>query len=49
MPLVSMSKRSRLPENIAAMDISFSAGEMKLLNDTFAAGAILGSTYLQRQ
>lgn len=48
MPLVSMSKRSRLPENAAAMDIRFSAEEMQLLNDTFAVGAILGSTYLQR-
>lgn len=48
MPLVSMSKRSRLPENIAAMDITFSSDEMQLLNDTFAVGAILGGTYLQR-
>lgn len=48
MPLVSMSKRTRLPENMAAMAISFSLEEMKLLNDTFAVGAILGSTYLQR-
>jgi aryl-alcohol dehydrogenase-like predicted oxidoreductase len=48
MPLVSMSKRTRLPENMAAMGISFSAEEMKILNDTFAVGAILGSTYLQR-
>jgi aryl-alcohol dehydrogenase-like predicted oxidoreductase len=48
MPLVSMSKRSRLPENMAAIDIRFSAEEMKLLNDTFAVGAILGGTYLQR-
>jgi len=45
---VSMSKRSRLPENMAAMTISFSAEEMSLLNDTFAVGAILGGTYLQR-
>ncbi|OCX54345.1 aldo/keto reductase [Mucilaginibacter sp. PPCGB 2223] len=48
MPLVSMSKRYRLPENTAAMDIRFSDGEMQLLNDTFAIGAILGGTYLQR-
>jgi len=48
MPLVSMSRRTRLPENMTAMDISFSAEEMKLLNDTFAVGAILGGTYLQR-
>jgi aryl-alcohol dehydrogenase-like predicted oxidoreductase len=48
MPLVSMSRRSRLPENIAAMDIDFSSEEMSTLNTTFAPGAILGGTYLQR-
>lgn len=48
MPLVSMSRRSRLPENSAAMDIVFTAEEMNRLNTTFAQGAILGGTYLQR-
>jgi aryl-alcohol dehydrogenase-like predicted oxidoreductase len=48
MPLVSMSRRSRLPENIAAMGIEFTAAEIDTLNTTFAPGAILGSTYLQR-
>ncbi len=48
MPLVSMSKRTRLPENTAAMGISFSEDEMERLNTTFAQGAILGGTYLQR-
>jgi len=48
MPLVSMSRRSRLPENIAAMDIVFTPEEMNSLNTTFAIGAILGGTYLQR-
>lgn len=48
MPLVSMSRRVRLPENIAAMDISFTPEEMNTLNTTFAIGAIHGSTYLQR-
>lgn len=48
MPLVSMSRRSRLPENIAAMEIVFTPEEMHKLNTTFATGAILGSTYLQR-
>ena len=48
MPLVSMSRRSRLPENIAAMDIVFTAEEMNSLNTTFAIGAIRGGTYLQR-
>ncbi|KAA6439310.1 aldo/keto reductase [Dyadobacter flavalbus] len=48
MPLVSMSRRSRLPENIAAMDIVFTPQEMNILNTTFAEGHILGGTYLQR-
>jgi len=48
MPLVSMSRRSRLPENIAAMNIVFTPEEMNNLNTTFAVGTILGSTYLQR-
>lgn len=48
MPLVSMSRRSRLPENIQAMEIVFSSEEMKLLDEEFAVGKILGGTYLQR-
>jgi len=48
MPLVSMSRRARLPENTAAMDIVFTPAEMELLNTTFAPGAIVGGTYLQR-
>lgn len=48
MPLVSMSRRSRLPENISAMEIRFTADEMDTLNTSFAPGAILGGTYLQR-
>jgi aryl-alcohol dehydrogenase-like predicted oxidoreductase len=48
MPLVSMSRRSRLPENIRAMDIVFTAEEMNTLNTHFSPGAIVGGTYLQR-
>ncbi len=48
MPLVSMSRRSRLPENIQAMEIKFSKQELNELNAQFAPGAILGGTYLQR-
>lgn len=48
MPLVSMSRRSRLPENIQAMEIEFTPEEANLLNTHFAPGAILGGTYLQR-
>jgi aryl-alcohol dehydrogenase-like predicted oxidoreductase len=48
MPLVSMSRRSRLPENIQAMEIVFTPEEMNTLNTHFAVGAIAGGTYLQR-
>lgn len=48
MPLVSMSRRSRLPENIQAMEITFTPEEMNQLNNHFSQGAILGGTYLQR-
>ena len=48
MPLVSMSRRSRLPENIQAMEIAFTSEEMNMLNTHFSPGAILGATYLQR-
>jgi aryl-alcohol dehydrogenase-like predicted oxidoreductase len=48
MPLVSMSRRSRLPENMDAMGITFTAEETKTLNTAFAPGAITGGTYLQR-
>lgn len=48
MPLVSMSRRSRLPENIQAMEITFTPEEIRKLETTFAPGAILGGTYLQR-
>ena len=48
MPLVSMSRRSRLSENLEAMDIVITPEEMQRLNTTFAKGAIQGSTYLQR-
>ena len=48
MPLVSMSRRTRLPENAAAMDIVFTPEEMTALNTTFAMGAIRGGTYLHR-
>lgn len=48
MPLVSMSKRKRLPENIEAMAITFTPEEIDTLNTTFAVGAIAGGTYLHR-
>ena len=49
MPLVSMSRRSRLPENMQAMQMRFTADEMTVLNTQFSPGSILGGTYLQRE
>jgi len=48
MPLVSMSRRSRLPENLQAMEIVFTPEEMNILNTHYSTGAIVGGTYLQR-
>lgn len=48
MPLVSMNRRSRLDENIQAMEIKFTSDDLNILNTHFAPGAIVGSTYLQR-
>lgn len=48
MPLVSMSRRTRIPENFQAMEIKFTAEQMNMLNTHFSPGAILGGTYLQR-
>jgi aryl-alcohol dehydrogenase-like predicted oxidoreductase len=48
MPLVSMSRPSRLPENIQALGITFTTEEMNSLNTNFLPGAIAGGTYLQR-
>lgn len=48
MPLVSMSRRSRLAENIAAVQIRLSSEEMNTLNTHFSPGSMLGGTYLQR-
>jgi len=44
-PLIGMSQRSRLPENLQAPEITFTAEELNTLNTTFAPGAILGDTY----
>ena len=48
MPLVSMSRRSRLAENMEAMEIGFTPEETKTLDTAFAVGSITGATYLQR-
>lgn len=48
MPLVSMSRRSRLPENMEAINIRFTPEEINTLETHFAPGSMLGGTYLQR-
>ncbi|GAB3890427.1 aldo/keto reductase [Larkinella knui] len=48
MPLVSMSRRTRLPQNIQAMEVRFSPEELTTLNTHFAPGTIVGGTYLER-
>ena len=44
-PIIGMSRRSRLPENVAIPDIGFSADELASLNRAFAPGAIRGDRY----
>ena len=45
MPLIGMSQRSRLTENLQALEIAFTEEELNRLNTTFAIGAILGDSY----
>jgi aryl-alcohol dehydrogenase-like predicted oxidoreductase len=44
-PNVGMSRRSRLPENLAILDIQISADELTALEQTFAPEAIRGERY----
>ena len=44
-PIVGMSKPSRIADNLKALDIKFSTEEMQLLNTTFAVGAMQGDRY----
>jgi aryl-alcohol dehydrogenase-like predicted oxidoreductase len=41
-PLVGMSRPSRLPENLATLDIQLSPDELATLDKAFAPGAIVG-------
>lgn len=41
-PLVGMSRPSRLPENLVTLDIQLSPDELATLDETFAEGAIVG-------
>ncbi len=44
-PLIGMSSRTRLPENLHALDVAFTADELALLNQVFAPDAIIGDRY----
>jgi aryl-alcohol dehydrogenase-like predicted oxidoreductase len=44
-PIVGMSKPSRIADNLKALDIEFIHEEMQLLNETFAVGAMQGDRY----
>lgn len=45
LPLVGMSKRSRLPENLGVLDIELNTSELAALDEAFAPGAIIGDRY----
>ena len=44
-PLVGMSTRSRLPENLGALDVELTSEELATLGEVFAPGAIVGERY----
>ncbi|MGE6397087.1 aldo/keto reductase [Chryseobacterium scophthalmum] len=44
-PIVGMSKPSRIAENLEALSINFTRDEMDLLEETFKIGAIKGERY----
>ncbi len=44
-PLVGMSRRARLPESLAILDVAFGADELAALDRVFAPGAIIGERY----
>jgi len=44
-PIVGMSKPSRIGDNLKALEVEFSTEEMQLLNTTFAVGALKGDRY----
>ena len=44
-PLVGMRRRSRLQENLRALEIALSPGELATLDEAFGPGAIRGERY----
>jgi len=45
LPLVGMSRRFHLAENLQALEIRFTQAELNTLNSTFTIGAILGDSF----
>ncbi|WP_439685487.1 putative oxidoreductase [Cupriavidus oxalaticus] len=44
-PLIGMSRRTRIPENLQTLDITFTAEELAALDKAFAPDAIMGDRY----
>ena len=44
-PLVGMSRRSRLPENLGILDVKLDASDLAALDKAFAPGTIIGDRY----
>ncbi len=44
-PLVGMTRRARVPENLQSLDVAFSADELETLDRVFAPAAIIGDRY----
>ena len=44
-PIVGMSRPERVDDNLKALEIEFTEGEMKLLNETFKIGTLKGDRY----
>ena len=44
-PLIGMSKRSRVPENLAALEVELTNADLEALGTAFAPGAIAGYRY----
>lgn len=49
LPLIGTTKRSRLQENLSALNIQLSEAELKQLNETFPEGTFEGDRYAGQQ
>ena len=44
-PIIGMSNRSRVPENLAALEVELTGGDLETLDEAFGPGAIAGYRY----